>query len=241
MKRCKNCGVILEENMNYCPLCGAPASEQAAGNEEDIRIKRRSREDKPLTDFQRLSVWQKRKLFWEISGIILLAGIVVTLIIDYTASQTISWSKYPVMVCLVLFAHTTLISFWHTRFITFSIGSFFANAAFVFILDIFNNQITWSLALGIPLLIAIYVIVVILIFIIKHARKRGLNVIAYSFVAGGLITLFIEGFISLYAKAQLQLEWSPIVMASVLPVAALLLFIHFRLRKVTDLKRFFHI
>ncbi len=240
METCKNCGVELEKNMNFCPLCGEPVIEEGKDTEY-IRIRKREQENKMLMDYQKLNAEEKRTLFRTISAIILLSGIIVTLIIDYLGNNDITWSKYPVVVCAVILANISLITFWHHRIILMLTGSFIATSALLVLLDMFNDNLGWGMKLGIPLLLAAYVIVFILIYLIRKAKHHGLNIIALSLIASGLLSLCTEGIISLYVQNRFHLEWSLIVMASVFMIAVLLLYIHYRLKKGTNLKRFFHI
>jgi hypothetical protein len=241
MKRCSHCGVELENNMNFCPLCGEPVMSENSGKKEYIQVRKRQQEEKLLTTFQKLTRAQKRKIFRQVSAIILLSGILVTFIIDFIGNGAITWSKFSIAVCAVLLINTTLISLLHRKTLLFLLGSFASTSALLVLFDIFTGTIGWGVKLGIPLLLAAYIIVYILIIMIKISSKQGLNIIAYSFIAAGMLSLCAEGIISLYVENKLYLEWSLIVMASVLVVAAILLFIHYRLRKGMDLKRFFHI
>jgi hypothetical protein len=241
MKNCNYCGVELEKNMNFCPLCGEPVMDENTDHLEYIEVRKRKQEENLLTDYQKLTKNQKRKLFWQISGIILLSGILVTLILDFIGNQTITWSRYTIAICAVLFLNTTMINFWYKKIPLLLIGSFISTSALLLLLDIFHGTIGWGVKLGAPILFAAYVIVFILISLIKAARKRGLNIIAYCLIASGLLSICTEGIISVQTMDRFHIDWSIIVMASVLLVAILLLFIHHRLKKVTDLKRFFHI
>ncbi len=241
MKNCTHCGVELEKNMNFCPLCGEPVRGEQSANEEYIQVRLKEREQSVLTDYQKLSPAQKRKLFWEISGIVFLSGIFVTLIIDFVGDYAISWSRYPVAICAVLFINVSLISFAHNNYLLLFSGSFASSALLLVLLDLFTGNMDWGIKLGIPLLFGAYLIVYLVIVMIKRAPHKGLNVLAYSLLAAGLLSLCTEGFISLYTSGRLHFEWGVIVMASVLLVAGLLLFLHFRLKKGRDLKRFFHI
>lgn len=208
---------------------------------EYIQVRKRQQEEKLLTTFQKLTGAQKRKIFRQVSAIILLSGMFVTFIIDLIGNGTITWSKFSIAVCVVLLINTTLISILHRKILLFLLGSFISTSALLVLFDIFTGTIGWGVKLGIPLLFAAYIIVYILIIMIKLSHKQGLNIIAYSFIAAGMLSLCAEGIISLYIENKLHLEWSVIVMASVLVVATILLFIHYRLRKGMDLKRFFHI
>ncbi len=241
MKTCNYCGVELEKNMNFCPLCGEPAMDQNPDKTEYIRVRKRQQEEKLLTTYQKLTAAQKRKIFRQVSAIILLSGILVTLTIDLIGNGTITWAKYPISVCAVLLINTSLISYLYRKLPLFLFVSFLSTSALLVLFDIFTHSIGWGIKLGIPILLAAYIIVYFLIIMIKLAEKQGLNIISYVFIAAGMLSLCTEGIISLYVKNHLQFEWSIIVMGSVLVIASILLFIHYRLRMGMDLKRFFHI
>lgn len=241
MKTCSNCGAELENSMNFCPLCGEPMIHANTENTEYIKLRKREQEKKLMTDYQKLSGLQKRKLFWEISGILLISGMLITLIIDLLDGFTITWSKYTLAVCAVILINITLIVFWWKKIILWMAGSFVSTSALLVLLDLFNGNTGWGLKFGIPLLFAAYLIIFALIWLIWKTRERELNLITYSLLAAGLLCVCIEGLISLYSENTLALSWSLIVMASVLPVSSLLFYIQYRMKKGTDLKRFFHI
>ena len=241
MIHCKNCGVELEVKMNFCPLCGTPVSLETHENKEHLQFRKTKPEERLQSDFNTLTHPQRRKLFWELSGIILISGMLVTLIIDLIINKQITWSKYSLSVCLVLFVNITLIVFIQKKIFVLLVGSFLSVSALLFLFDLFNTKTGWGKEYGIPLVLSFYCVVYILIRIVRRTRQQGINLIAYFLIASGILSLGIEGIISLQRINRLELQWSLIVVASVLPVAAILLFIHYRLRKGTDLKRFFHI
>ena len=70
MKTCSNCQVELEDNMNFCPLCGEPQIDENSDNLEYIKLRKQNQEEKLITPYQKLNGFQKRKLFWEISGLL---------------------------------------------------------------------------------------------------------------------------------------------------------------------------
>lgn len=239
MKNCTNCGIELETSMNFCPLCGEGVPDENSKHSDYIKVRLKERSE--LTEFQRLTPAQKRKLFWEISGIILISGIIVTFIIDFISDNSLSWSKYPLAICAILFINITLVNFFYHNHFLVLLGSFISSSALLVLLDLFTGYVNWGMQLGIPLLFGAYFVVYVLIILIKRSENKGLNVIAYSLIAAGMLSMVTEAFISKYRIKELQLEWSLIVMASVIPIAGLLLYLHFRLRRGRDLKRFFHI
>jgi len=238
MKICPQCGVELDDDLPACPLCKTSA--QPTGRiENNTDYFNQPRE--LLSDFHALSRIQKRKLFWELSGIILLSGILVTLIIDVLTTQRITWSRYTVTICKVIFANFTLFSFLRHKLLIMLVGSFGSTSLLLVLLDMYNQKIGWGSQLGIPLLLAFYLIVIILTILVKKARHLGLNILGFFFLATGLYAMCVEIIVSGYIHGHIMLRWGLIVFVSVIPIAAILFFIHYKLRKGIELKRFFHI
>jgi len=241
MKRCPNCGVESEENANFCSLCGEPLFENTASNAAFIKSGKLRREEKLLTDYQQLTGFQKRKIFWQISGLILISGIIITLFIDFIGNRNITWSKFPAAIGLVLFINFTLNTFLRKKITLMVVLSFLSVTGLFFLFDVFAGDTGWEIKLGIPILLAAYLTVFVLIFLVRKAKQKGMNIIAYSMVAAGLLCFYTEGMISVFFRNFVYFGWSLVVMVSVALIAMLLLFIHYRLKKATDLKRFFHI
>ncbi|RIJ47173.1 zinc-ribbon domain-containing protein [Maribellus luteus] len=241
MVQCPNCGVETEENAIFCSLCGEPLLDIITDNKTFIRSGKQRREEKRLTEYQQLTGRQKRIIFWQISGLILISAIIITLLIDFIGNQSITWSRYPATVCLVLFVNFTLNTFLHKKIILAGGLSFLSAAGLFMLFDVYAGGTAWEIKLGVPIILAAYLTVFLLIFFIRKAKQKGLNIIAYSMIAAGVLCICIEGIVSVYARGSMLFGWSLIVMVSFLFVSLPLFYIHYRLKKATDLKRFFHI
>ena len=209
---CENCGVELEENANYCSLCGEPVSNENSTELDYLNSGKTKKIE--LTNFQKLTQLQKRKIFWEIAGIILFSGMLITLTINLVGSHTLNWSKYIITIGLALFVNITLVLFLHKKiFLQFSL-SFLTSATFIFLLDLYTGNAGWGTKLGIPLLLAAYIIVLSFILVEKKTKKKELNLIAYSIIASGLLCVCIDGIISVYTRNCLSFGWSITVMVA---------------------------
>lgn len=241
MTYCKTCGVELEITMKFCPLCGEHIRDETLEKEGHLPMQETKQEERLLSDFKELTPVQRRKLFWQLSGIILISGMIVTFIINLIINQSITWSKFSMSACLILFINITLLVFSRKKIILSLIGCFISTSILLVLFDMFNKNIGWASKLGIPLVFAFYLVVFVLISLVRMSKQRGINLIAYFLIASGILSLCIEGIISLQINNMLSFHWSIIALSSVLSVSVILLFIHYRLRKGTDLKRFFHI
>ena len=241
MKRCPNCGVEVEENANFCSLCGEPLPDDTADNGTFIKSGKLRREEKLITDYQQLTGFQKRKIFWQISGLILISGAISTLLIDFVETLSITWSKYPAIISLVLFINFTLNTFLRKKVMLMAVLSFLSVTGLFLLFDVFAGDTGWEIIPGVLILVAAYLTVFLLISLVRKTKQKGLNVIAYSLIAAGVLSICTEGMITLYSQNAMQFGWSLIAMVSVVFISIPLFYIHYRLKKATDLKRFFHI
>ena len=237
---CPKCGVELDERMSRCPLCNSGVGHQFQPD-PNSKAYDDQRDEKLLSDFVNLTGSQKRKLFWELAGIILFSGILVTLIIDIVTAGNITWSRYTFTVCLVIFVNITLLSFWRQRLVILLGGSFISTSLLLVLLDLYNEKVGWGTQLGVPLLLALYIILFLLVILVRFTKHKGFNVIGYSFIAAGILSLCIEGMLDLYFNGKITFRWSLIAFVSMIPIAAMLFFIHYRLNRGIELRRFFHI
>lgn len=240
MSYCINCGVELEEGINKCPLCGVTADSPHFNSLTDEALN--DPDEKLYSEYASLTQEQRRKLFWELSGIILISGIIISFVIDFIITQSITWSKYCITVCIALLVNTTLFSFWRNRILLVFIVSMVSSSILLILLDLYSShEFGWGIKLGIPFVLLFYIVMLVFTVLIKVSKRPGFNILGYFFLAIGLAAIFSEGIISIYLKDTLTLRWSIVVFACMIPISAILSFIHYRLRKGINLRRFFHI
>ncbi|HOO82956.1 MAG TPA: DUF6320 domain-containing protein [Prolixibacteraceae bacterium] len=240
MYECKKCGVELDPKMNFCPLCGEKAEKEQTGSVNSVNANNQINKKNHTYDLTGLTEPQREKLFWELSGIILLTGMIVTSIIDFLTTKTLTWSKYTLAIGLYLFINISLLSFMKNKAVFMAFLSFVSTALLLLTIDYINNNMGWGLKLGVPLILSTYFAIGVFITTVKKTKQKGINLIAFFLLLSGVLCIIIETIVSLHLGA-FKLIWSPILLVSVFSVAVILLFIHYRLKKVTDLKRFFHI
>jgi len=241
MNVCNYCGVELDAEMNYCPLCGHKSNTPVVTGRKDANNKVPKETKTEAFNFEELTQRQQRKLVWELAAFVLVSCAIVTLIIDLLISRQITWSKYTLTIGLVLLIDISLIIFMQKRIFLLLSGCFISTSLLLFLLDLYNQNLVRGLKLGIPIIFFIFLVVFFLLILIRKSKQKGINIIAYSLIAAGIICMCIEGIIILQTHNVLKFQWSMIVLVSVLPVSAILLYIHYRLKRVTNLSKFFHI
>jgi len=98
----------------------------------------------------------------------------------------------------------------------------------------------WAFQLAFPILCAVNILVLLLLFVISRLKAKGLNILAAGFIAIAVLCLGIDGIISYYDEGVIRLGWSVIVAASLLPVTAAIIFMHIRLKNNVDIRKIFH-
>ena len=156
-------------------------------------------------------------------------------------NKNITWSKYTITVGLSLVIHISLVVFLHTRIVSLLILGFITNSVLIILLDLMNKSIDWAFTIGIPLLLTVYLVTLLLSLIIKKSKQKGVNIIAYILLGLSVAGICTEGILSLHTNNTVALHWSLIMLVCMGAISAILLFIHFRLKKATDLRKFFHI
>lgn len=237
MNYCNNCGVELEKSMLTCPLCGKPTDETSNKDvkKEEPTLRGR-RKEAAINDFP-----INQKLIWEVISAIIGSSVIVTLTINLITSKRITWAEYPIVICLVVFFYTALFAFWNRSLLIKIVVSFVASSLLLVIIDLIEAGTNWPIRVALPLLFLLNIISAILLLVIRHAKNKGINLVAYMLLGIGILCLCIEMILSVYTDNALHLSWSLIVFLSTLITSIVLLYMHFRLLKGRDLERTFHI
>jgi hypothetical protein len=238
---CPDCGVELEATMKSCPLCNFSDFERIQNTDEFVPIPEPRQKSNTLSEYVKLNPVQKRKLFWELSGIVLISATLVTMIINFVSSNAVTWSKYTITACLVLFAIISLLSFLRHRLFLLLCGSFSAASLLLILFDLYGENAGWGIQLAVPLLFSMHLMIYLFVVIVRITRHHGFNVLAWFIIAAGIFAICTEGILGHYMNGAIAFHWSLIVAVCLIPVSAILFYIHYRLKKGIELKQFFHI
>lgn len=234
---CRNCGVELEDGLERCPLCNEIVNNGTVGYPDASSTVKRQHylnATKEMTEPQ-------KKIIWEIVSITILSIVVVVFFIDLILSKNITWSQYPVAISLIGFSYISSFAFLKKGASIKIIISMVGSSACLLLIDSFTGDISWSVSLAIPLLLMGNLVAGLFLLVIAKSKYKGINLISYGLVAVACYCLGIDAILSLYKTGSVQLYWSVIVIVCVLPVAAVLLFVHYRLTKTQGLERIFHL
>jgi len=244
MAYCPKCGVQVENQRQTCPLCSFPIPDIEEPKKNNVK-----REEYLLNRYRLKKAENRRR--WKEARIFVYTGIAFSMIIlsisfgiiDYYFSGILSWSPYVITSNLAVVVFLFFLLRFIPGFLFNFIGLGITTGIFLYILDNINGTIGWFWNLGLVICINTMIWLFILRLIIRHTRRRGLNVPAYSLIAGAMAAISLELIGDLYHSAELHLTWSIPIITATIPLAGILLFLHLLLSRGLQekLKRKFHL
>lgn len=229
---CVNCGVELDDGLKICPLC-----DKDPGKKED-NVYYSGNSPSGIIQLQRT---ENKKELWELSGIIAFSGIAICTIIDLIISKGLRWSLFSDVSISAAWMILTIFQFAYKRVLTLFILLMPVILAALFFIDLIDTGREWFFIMGLPETVAAFITAGIIITFYKVAHLKGLNLIAAAFMVLSGFFIITEIILDKYAYGTMNIRWSLIVAVSILPVALVFFFYHYRLKKGRRLDSFFHI
>lgn len=246
MAYCPDCGVEIGD-APACPLCGArnpraesrdaagecapcpdaPASSRFSsflgGNEEAKALTRR----------------EKRKIAWEVITVALSIATIGLFLINFLVSAKLSWSLYPVSAfAFIAIMATAFLIMDESRAWRYVVACL-DPPVFLLALAFFTGDTGWAWRFAVPLAIFTELVTASVALMTLNAKRKGLNILAYTLIGAAVECLGIETFADLFVSGRVRLVWSTITAVSLIPIAVFLLYLHYRVAKSTNLRRLF--
>jgi hypothetical protein len=234
MSYCANCGVELDEDLISCPLCGFKI-----GN-HDISEPKDKSEHYP-SDIILLHKKETRRHIWELSIIISFSALAVCTIVDFVIFKGLSWSLYADTSILVAWICLTFILLAFRKYFIILPGLMLTILLMLFMFNLIHPPVNWFYGIGLPVTVSFFISVSIVILLWNVAHFKGFNILAMAFFVLSGFCIITEVFIDNYLFKKIDIHWSAIVAVSILPIALVLLFVHYRMQKGKRLDSYFHV
>jgi hypothetical protein len=223
----------MDSSYQECPLCKTDLNKPNPDSSK--RNPAYPGMDKPLSQREKVN------LFWELSGILLFSSMVVVFLIDIFMNQKPGWSWYAISGITSAFVYITLFIFLIRKPYWLLAGLLVNTSALLFSIDILHQGLEWFMMPALPLVGFFLLFFAILLWFINSTTHKGLNIIALGSLLLGLYIMVIDISTSWYLHQDIQPSWSVIVAVSILPFALFLFYFHYRLKRGTSLRKFFHL
>ncbi|MFW5813896.1 MAG: DUF6320 domain-containing protein [Spirochaetota bacterium] len=243
MTKCKNCGVMIEDGLDECPLCGEPVTEEARRQKETQQEQGNalrpgaSVEPEDENTVRSAKIW----LFEMVSLVAFTAGIVI-FAADFAFDFALSWSLYPLLaIGFVYLVVAALIGFVRTPVVLLSVETAIV-AGFLLLLDLLIGEQAWFLELGLPITLLVALVTGVVAFLISRLRLNALQGVAVGLLGAGFLVVGMEFVINRALRDELVVSWSLIAFACTLSLFFLILFINKRLReRHAEFRKIFHV
>ncbi len=239
MPYCSKCGVEVEESVDTCPLCETPI--QKMDKISKSGQKKYPEEPPKKRSVYKLSKERKRLLAWEIMSMSLLIPLVSVTIINLITDGTIKWAKYPIAALILVWIMTSIPLIYPKKTIVIIVGEVLALTSFLALIDSFDGKIEWVIDLAVPIVVILAVIVTGIVLLSIKTKRKGANIAAYIILGIGIICLGLDLTISSYIEQTLTVNWSLYVLIPTMTTALFLLYIHYRIINIIDLKKRFQL
>lgn len=206
MSYCVNCGVELDASAKNCPLCNTPVI-----NPAELEKFREAQSPFPTKKGQVEAV--KRKDLGILLTVVTLATAAICAVLNRLVFRDNLWSLAVLGSCVMLWV--LMIPFViHTEQSVY-LSLLYDGVAVVFLLYMVKLLVendSWFWGLGLPLTVLVTVVIELFVFCVDKLPKSFLTVSLYLITGIGILCLGIEIMIDMYARGDIALGWSAVVL-----------------------------
>lgn len=239
MPYCYKCGVELEKGAPACPLCGISVPEACEEPDTPPRP--------AYPDFVHdpeygaaLSGPERRRIALEILTLAFGLAAASSVVIDL-ADGGLGWSRFVAAAVLGVWGVCAgIIALWNRPGWAAAASAAACMAAMAGI-DAAASWRGWSLAVGLPMAATVAAGAFAVGASVRRAKRRGLNVAGHALISAAAALCVLELALDLYLDGRAYLRWSLITAASIVPVSLLFYYMHARLLRGADLRKFFRL
>jgi uncharacterized membrane protein len=224
--------VEVEDTVDRCPLCGTRLRERAPGSpaEEEERLE---------PEVPEASV---RRWLWEVISLLAVTAAGIPFAIDLANGFRITWSLYPLSAIAFLWTCVTSAITLAKRPGALGAALTAAVLAFLFVLGLLTNGMSWFLRLALPLLVLAIAVSAGAWAVVNRLRLPLLPALAVAMLSCGLAVVGVEFILNRYLRLDRVVSWSLVALACAISLFFALLLIHKRLaERHADIRRFFHL
>ncbi|MGE5406369.1 MAG: DUF6320 domain-containing protein [Methanosarcina sp.] len=232
MTLCVNCGVDLEGKMDVCPLCGMDPV-NVKSKKADSFVYRA--ESGPINKSE------NRKYLWELCGIFAFSAIAVCTIVNLIVSRELRWSLITDVVVSAAWLILTIFLYTRRKALISAALLVLTILSALFFIDLIPRGNHWFVPVGLPITMAFVFSVAAIMILYRTVKFKGLNIVSFFFIVLSVLCILIEIILDRFLSGHVNLRWSLIASVSILPVALIIFYFHYRLKKGKRLDSFLHI
>lgn len=236
MPFCSRCGVEVDSVVEKCPLCEAPIQKLPMENGSPWPS-----EEAPSPALPPMSTDERKALSRTITtlGFLIPASFVLT--VDWFVTRSLSWSLFALASLGVAWLWALIPLVFNRKpflLITLISGVAIIGAG---VISILAGDSSWLLPIGVPVLTAAGLLSAGVTAMALKARRNGGNLAGWILLALAILSMIIDILVSSWLSGSWKPGWSIIVVSTLVPIAVLLLYLHYRPSRQRKLRQYFHV
>jgi len=236
MPYCSRCGVEVDDNVARCPLCEAPIQKFSGDDGYPWPS-----EEAPLPPTPPLSGDERIALAKTITTLGFLIPASVVLTVDWFISKELDWSLYTLISLGAAWMWAIIpLMFPRLPYLIIGLATLVA-VALEWGIGLMSGSIIWILKMGMPIVILAGGLAALVTLMGRTAKEVGSNLAGWILIAAAILSMGIDIFTNFGISGSWTPGWSIVVVSTLLPIAALLLYIHYRPSRRSRLRRYFHV
>ncbi|MBY8999844.1 MAG: hypothetical protein KGD64_02925 [Candidatus Heimdallarchaeota archaeon] len=243
MSYCVICKVEVEPFVEKCPLC--QTNIQKPKNVNQILDGKAYPEEIEEEEEKVPEISSKRRqlITWEATSVAAAVPILIIFAINMIVEKafTVTWSRYPVIGIVLVWLLITIPLFLHKKPVLVIVGETLSIIVFLVLIDVFDGSIDWYYQIALPIIGVIVVITSAVVILSLKVKNKGANIGAFVLFGVSLLCLGLDFVINttLFDAETIweTLGWSFYVVIPSVIIGGFLLYLHYRLTRVVDMKR----
>lgn len=243
MKKCRNCGVMIEDGLEECPLCGEPVTEERRQRQKTDEERQNVLRAGARIETEREETRRSAKIWlFQMVSLVAFTAAIIIFAADIASDFSLSWSVYPLLVIGFVYLFTAaLIGFARFRGVLLVVETILV-VGFLLLLGLLIGETQWFVSLGLPITVLAAVLIGACAVTIVRLKLNVLQSIAVVVLASGFFVVGLEFVLNVVLEDEIVVSWSLIAFACTLSVFFLTLFINKQLReRHAEFKKIFHI
>jgi hypothetical protein len=213
MSLCQHCGVEVEDDARYCPLCRHPLQPGTEGEPHE-----------PPPPPVPKPVGSMRRWLLEFMSLLAVTAAIVVFAADFAFGMSLTWARYPLAAIAFVWLATVLL-------IRVSLASEVAAVSlFLFALDGFTQGSSWFFPVALPLTLLAGTILALTLAIVRMLDLSPFSIIATAVMGAAVFVVGLEMILNNHLAHRWFVSWSAAAFACTLPVVLLLFYLRRRFR-----------
>ncbi|MHA1483614.1 MAG: hypothetical protein ACTSQC_03925 [Candidatus Heimdallarchaeaceae archaeon] len=242
MSYCINCNVEVDSFIEKCPLCQSHIQKSDNIDQifEEKKYPEEIIEEEEKEDEPKISGKRKRFVAWEAVSVSAVVPLLIVLGINMfiERSFTITWGKYPLTGIVLAWLLISVPLLLLKRPILIVVGETLSLIAFLVLIDFYDNgSIDWYYQIALPIIGLTALVTSIVVILSIRVKNKGVNIAAFVLFGVSTMCLGIDLIFLSYIHETITIKWSLYVIIPLTIVGGFLLYLHYRLTRIVDMKR----